>query len=89
MWALTQYNLGLVLTDMAEVEDGVGALKQAVDAFNASLEVYDENDSPVDWADAQDGLGWVLARLGYRSKDADMVQQGREAMQRSFDYYRD
>jgi hypothetical protein len=89
MWALTQYNLGLVLTDLAGVEDGTSALQQAVDVFNASLEVYDENDSPVDWADAQDGLGWVLAQLGHRSGDPDLVQQGKEAMQRSFDFYRD
>jgi uncharacterized caspase-like protein len=88
MWALTQYNLGLVLTDLAAVEDGTDALQQAVDAFNASLEIYDENSS-VDWADAQDGLGWVLAQLGHRSGDAGLVQQGREAMQRSAEFYAD
>jgi uncharacterized caspase-like protein len=88
MWALTQYNLGLVLTDLAKVENGIDALEKAVDAFNASLEVYDDTGS-VDWADAQDGLGWVLADLGYRRGDADLVQQGKEAMEASFDFYRD
>jgi uncharacterized caspase-like protein len=88
MWALTQYNLGLVLTDLARVENGIDALEKAVDAFNASLEVYDDTGS-VDWADAQDGLGWVLADLGYRRQDADLVRQGKEATEASFDFYRD
>ena len=77
-----------MLTDLAGVEDGTSALQQAVDAFNASLEVYDDTSS-ADWADAQDGLGWVLAQLGYRSGDADMVRQGKDAMEASFDFYRD
>ncbi|MEO7221423.1 MAG: caspase family protein [Devosia sp.] len=88
MWALTQYNLGLVLTDLAILEDGTEALQQAVDAFDASLEVYDDTGS-VDWADAQDGLGWVMAQLGHRSSDAGLVRHGREAMERAAEFYRD
>ncbi len=88
MWALTEYNLGLVLTDLAALEDGTDALQQAVDAFTAALEVYDDTGS-VDWADAQDGLGWALAQLGHRSGDSALVQQGKEAMQRSAGFYSD
>ena len=88
MWALTQYNLGLVLTDLAAIEEGPEAARQAVEAFEASLQVYDDTGS-VDWADAQDGLGWVQAMLGYRTRDADMVRQGKAAMEASFDFYRD
>lgn len=62
--------------------------QQSRPAFNASLEVYDDTGS-ADWADAQDGLGWALAQLGYRSGDASLVEEGKEAMDASFDFYRD
>jgi tetratricopeptide (TPR) repeat protein len=87
-WALTNYNLGLVLTDLAALEEGTGSLERAVAAFTATFDIYDENRSPTDWADAQDGLGWVQAMLGFRTHDADLIRQGRQAMELSYDYYR-
>lgn len=86
-WALTQYNMGLVLTDLAAIEEGTGSLEQAVTAFNASLETYDANVYPTAWADAQEGLGWALAQLGFRTNDKALVEQGRAAMVNAYDYY--
>jgi tetratricopeptide (TPR) repeat protein len=88
-WALTEYNLGLVLTDLAGIEDGTEALQQAVAAFGASLEVYGQTDSPVDWADAQDGLGWVQALLGQRTDDLALLKEGRAAVEAAYEVYKD
>lgn len=49
----------------------------------------DDDDSPADWADSQEGLGWALANSGALQKDRDLVQQGRDAMQNAADYYHD
>ncbi len=85
-WALTNYNLGLVLTDLAGFHpESTDQLERAVEVYQSSLEVYDEGST--DWADVQDVMGWAMAMLGYRSKDADMLRQAREHMEAAYDYY--
>jgi hypothetical protein len=89
-WALTNYNLGLVLTDIAVIrEASTNELEQAVAAYQSSLEIYDPDSTPTDWADVQDVMGWAMAMLGHRKGDADMVRQARQHMEASFDYYRE
>jgi tetratricopeptide (TPR) repeat protein len=89
-WALTNYNLGLVLTDIATIrEASTDELEQAVAAYQSSLEVYDPDSTPTDWADVQDVMGWAMAMLGHRKGDAEMVRQARQHMEASFDYYRE
>lgn len=86
-WALTNYNLGLVLTDLADFyPDSTTELERAVAAYEASLEVYDVDTT--NWADVQDVMGWAMGMLGYRTKDADMLQRAREHMETSYEFYR-
>jgi tetratricopeptide (TPR) repeat protein len=40
-WALTQNNLGIVLTSLGEREGGKKRLEEAVAAFKAALEVFE------------------------------------------------
>ncbi len=88
-WALTQYNLGLVQVDLADRTKDASDWQAAVDAFSAALEIYDADNSPADWADAQEYLGWAEANLGAATHDRDLIEQGREAVQSAYDYYRD
>jgi uncharacterized caspase-like protein len=87
-WALTNYNLGLALADLAAAGDGTEELKRAVAAYLLSLEVYDPDTAPTDWADVQDVMGWAMAMLGYRTQNAEMLQEARTHMEASYDYYR-
>ena len=63
--------------------------QQAVDVFTASLEVYTEDQSPSDYADAQEGLGWAEANLGFRTKDRELILHGRDAMKEALRIYQD
>lgn len=87
-WALTNYNLGLVLSDLGEEARDADAWRQAVDVFNAALEVYSD-DSTSDWADTQEYLGWAMAHLGALNKDPALIKDGRAAVQNAFAYYKD
>jgi uncharacterized caspase-like protein len=86
-WALTNYNLGLVLTDLADFHpDSTAELERAVDAYEASLEIY--NEGTTNWADVQDVMGWALGMLGFRTQNPEMLRQAREHMEVSYDFYR-
>jgi hypothetical protein len=58
-----------------------------VGAFAAALEVYDTEQFPIDWADSQEGLGWVLAMLGHRTDDPQLIADGRASMEAAYAYY--
>jgi len=78
-----------VLTDLADQAEDNAAWQQAIDVFTASLEVYTEDQSPSDYADAQEGLGWAEANLGFRTKDRDLILRGRDAMKEALRIYQD
>jgi len=75
-WALTQNNLGAVLTSEGERvagAEGVGLLTQAVEAYHQALTVRTRKQFPQDWATTQNNLGAVLRRQGERVAGAEGV----------------
>src|SRR5262249_5933105 len=49
-WAIAQINLGLVLAELGELEEGTSRLSEAAVVYRAALEVYTREESPDDWA---------------------------------------
>ena len=69
-WAMTQNNLGNVLSNMGERADGKAALdylKSSENAFREALKVRTQKDMPAAWAATQNNLGNVLRNLGERA----------------------
>ncbi len=68
-WAATQNDLGITLLDLG-IQGGDGqALREAVVAFHAALEVSNYAVDPAGWAETQHNLGNVLLVLGERGDD--------------------
>ncbi len=65
-WAMTQNNLGNVLSTLGERESGTARLEQAVAAYRAALEEWTRERVPLGWATTQNNLG--EACLGFMSK---------------------
>ena len=62
-WADTQNNLGATLTELGKRGDSQ-ALRDAITALHAALEVHTRADDPADWAEAQTNLGEALETQG-------------------------
>ena len=62
-WAMTQNNLGTALKTLGERGDD-DALKGAVTAYRAALEVYTREAAPMQWAITMYNLAGVLAHTG-------------------------
>lgn len=72
-WAIVQANLGSVLQAIGDL----ASLRQSIDARKAALEVLTIENSRIDWANAQSGLGMSLNNLGLfeqTSKYADAAE---------------
>jgi tetratricopeptide (TPR) repeat protein len=65
-WAMTQNNLGTVLSTLGEREKGTARLEQAITAFADALLEYTRERVPLQWAMTQNNLGIALRRLGAR-----------------------
>ncbi|MBV8119445.1 MAG: tetratricopeptide repeat protein, partial [Alphaproteobacteria bacterium] len=63
-WAMTKTLLGNALQKLGEGETGTASLEEAVETYNAALEVRDQ--APLDWAMTENDLGAALERLGER-----------------------
>ena len=87
-WAGTNYNLATVLVDIADRTEGVAELERAVDAYQATLAVYDQSSSPENVADVQDRMGWAKGLLGFRSRDPALLAEARAHLEASYDYFR-
>ncbi|UWQ16284.1 tetratricopeptide repeat protein [Jannaschia sp. M317] len=82
-WAADQNNLGLALLTLGE-RGADTALRDAVTAYRAALQVRTRDALPVAWAATQNNLGTALATLGERGDDAalrDAVTAYRAALQ--------
>ena len=89
MWALTQYNLGLVLTDLARVEDGTAALAaggRGLQRVARGLRRRTIRRSTGPMRRTGSAGCWRSSASQRRRRSG---QQGREAMQASFEFYRD
>ncbi len=91
-WALTQMGLSYALTGEAERMDGdksVDLLNQAVQGFQAVLQVFTRND-PQQWAGAQLGLGVAFLLQAERSpadKQSSLFDQSAQAYQNALQVY--
>ena len=68
-WASTQNNLGNALSVLGE-RGNEAALREAIAAYRAALEVRTRATTPADWATTQNNLGIVLSVLGERGDHA-------------------
>jgi tetratricopeptide (TPR) repeat protein len=64
-WAQTESNLGVTLRILGDLGDGQ-ALKDALTAFHAALEVRTREHDPTGWAETERELGDALNDLGER-----------------------
>ena len=67
--------LGNALFALGKRETGTGRLQQAVDAYQAALEVYTVEAAAVDYAMTQTNLGNVLRSLGERKTGTEHLKQ--------------
>ncbi|HRP09629.1 MAG TPA: tetratricopeptide repeat protein, partial [Terricaulis sp.] len=82
-WGPTQNNLGLALKVLGERGDST-ALRGAVTAFRAALEVLTRTAAPAEWSSVQNNLGAALLVLGQRGDDAALIG-AEEAFRRALD----
>jgi tetratricopeptide (TPR) repeat protein len=87
-WAMTQNNLGGVLTKLGEREDGTQRLEQAVAAYRAALEVRTRERVPLDWAMTENNLGTALATLGAREDGTGQLEEAVEAFRGALEVFR-
>ena len=87
-WARTQLNLGNALFFLGVRGMGTVQLEQAIVAFRASLEETARKTAPLDWAQIQDDLGDALATLGTRKRSAQLIFDGKMAVQSAWDTYK-
>jgi len=74
-WAVTQNNLGVVLTTLGERESGTARLDQAVVAYREALQEYTRDRVPLNWAATQHNLGRVLTTLGGREWGSEQLEE--------------
>ena len=74
-------NLGLVLADLGNREDGTARLTEAVAAFRSALDERPRDRVPLDWARTQHNLGLALTDLGEREAGAAHLTQAVAAYQ--------
>lgn len=74
-WAMTQNNLGVVLSHLGNRESGTARLDEAVAAYGEALKVHTRSQAPLQWAMTQDNLGNVLAILGEREAGTERLEE--------------
>jgi tetratricopeptide (TPR) repeat protein len=68
-------NLGNVLSDLGEHEDGTGTFQAAVLAFREALKEYTRERAPLDWANTQMNLGNALKKIGERESGTEKLEE--------------
>ena len=88
-WAMTQNNLGNVLTSMEERENNTDRLKQAVAAYTEALKERTRERVPLDWAMTQNNLGFALSRKGERENNTDQLEQAITAYSNALEVFKE
>jgi len=78
-WAATKRHLGDALLLLAECDRETEPLREAVDAYLATLEECTRERAPLEWARAQYNLGNALQLLGEQENDPERLRQAAEA----------
>ena len=84
-WAITQSNLGGVLSALGGREAATERLEEAVGIYREALQEVTRERAPLDWAMMQNNLGGVLAMLGEHEAGIERLEEAvgayREALQ--------
>ena len=75
--------LGKVLGMIGQRRKGTRYLEDAINAFHEALRRFDPESTPMQWANAQNGLGNALGWLGQRSADDALLQQSIKAFEQA------
>jgi tetratricopeptide (TPR) repeat protein len=86
-WAMTQNNLGNVLSTLGERESGTTRLEEAVAAYRAALEEYTRERVPLKWAMTQNNLGNALTTLGERESGSARLEEAVAAYRAALEEY--
>ena len=85
--AALHVTLGNALFALGEREAGPERLEQAIDAFQAALQVYTIKSMPFDWAMTQNNLGVAFARLGEREAGPERLERAIDVFQAALQVY--
>jgi hypothetical protein len=86
---MTQNNLGNALRILGERGAGISYLEEALDAYVATLTVYDRQREPADWAMSQSNLGTTLWKLGELESGTVRLDEARTAIELAWQGYRE
>lgn len=86
-WALTQNELGGALAALGEREAGTGRLREAIAAYEASLQERTRSRDPIEWAKTMSNLGSALFRLGGREGRRRPLRQAANAYQAALEVF--
>jgi len=84
-WAETQYEMGVTLLALGELESDIERLKAAAAALRESLRVYTRQKNPEAWSKSQLYLAETLQRLGARTPHI----AGKEHLKKSIAAYQE
>jgi len=73
--------LGQALGILGRQQSGTAALDQAVNAFEAALELRDRDRRPYDWAATQNHLGNAMGSLGQRQQSLELLERSAAAFE--------
>jgi tetratricopeptide (TPR) repeat protein len=74
-WAMTQNNLGTVLSTLGGRQSGAARLEEAVSAYRAALLESTRERVPLHWAATQNNLGNALSILGKRESGTGRLEE--------------
>ena len=81
LWAMTQKNLGLALTELGGRESGTARLKEAVAVLQEALQEGTRARAPLQWAFIQSNLGGALVTLGQRESGTARLEEAVAVLQ--------
>jgi tetratricopeptide (TPR) repeat protein len=81
------FSLGVALAQIGEQRGDNAALRAAVAAYRAALEVYTRERAPMQWAMTQNNLGNALQTLGARRGDDDALRAAVAAFRAALEVY--
>lgn len=78
-WAETQNRLGNILGAIGQQQHDAESFQKAVECFAQALEVYKQEDTPLEWAATQANLATALQALGRLESDTNTLNKAVDA----------
>lgn len=77
--AAIQNSLGNILAALGQQQRNADLFSKAIASFNHALEVFNQEESPLDWAATQSNLGAALQALGRQESDSKLLNKSIDA----------